>query len=99
MSRIANAPQKEPRHRRRSGRPGHRHPRGTTLHAANRSSFSWQIAPSSGGGFDASFRVERRVDGQARSESGTLHVLSEDIALVWLCVEAAIRGFDGRGVR
>ena len=70
-----------------------------TLYAANRSSFSWQIANSAGGGFDASFHVERRVDGQPRSESGTLHVLSRDIALVWLCVEAAIRGFDGRGVR
>ena len=69
------------------------------MYAANRSSFTWQIAPFSGGGFDASFRVEKRVDGQPLSESGTLHVLSRDIALVWLCVEATVRGFDGRGVR
>jgi hypothetical protein len=70
-----------------------------TLYAANRSSFSWQIAHSVGGGFDASFRVERRVDGQPHSDSGTLHVLSRDIALLWLRVEAVVRGFDGRGVR
>jgi hypothetical protein len=74
-------------------------PAGMTLYAANRSSFTWQIAHSAGGGFDASFRVERRVDGQPRSESGTLHVLSRDIALVWLRVEATVRGFDGRGVK
>jgi hypothetical protein len=70
-----------------------------TLYAANRSSFSWQIAPSSGGGFDASYRFERRVDGQPYSEKGVLHLLSRDIALVWLCVQAVVRGFDGRGVR
>jgi hypothetical protein len=70
-----------------------------TLYAANRSSFSWQIADCAGGGFDAAFRVERRVNGQPCSESGTLHVLSRDIALLWLRVEAVVRGFDGRGVR
>jgi hypothetical protein len=70
-----------------------------TLYAANRSSFSWHIAHSTGGGVDASFRFERRVDGQPHSESGTLHVLSGDIALLWLRVEAVVRGFDGRGVR
>ncbi|HEV2545760.1 MAG TPA: hypothetical protein VGU20_00325 [Stellaceae bacterium] len=70
-----------------------------TLYAANRSSFSWQIANSADGGFDVSFCVERRVDGQPYSDSGTLHVLSRDIALVWLRVEAVVRGFDGRGVR
>jgi hypothetical protein len=76
---------------------------GTTRHlilyAANRSSFSWQIAHSAGGGFDASFCFERRVDGQPYSECGTLHLLSRDIALLWLCVQAVMRGFDARGVR
>jgi hypothetical protein len=70
-----------------------------TLYAANRSSFSWQIAHSIVDGFHASFRVERRVDGQAHSDTGTLHALSRDIALLWHQVEAVVRGFDGRGVR
>ena len=73
--------------------------RSMTLYAANRSSFSWQIAHSAGGGFDASFCFERQVDGQPHSESGTLHVLRRDIALLWLRVEAVVRGFDGRRVR
>jgi hypothetical protein len=70
-----------------------------TLYAANRSSFSWQIGHSTGGGFDASFRFERWVDGQPCSECGTLRLLSRDIALVWLRVQAVVRGLDGRGVR
>src|SRR5262249_3715355 len=76
-----------------------RHIRGMTLYAADGSSFSWELVKSASGGFDASFRFERRVDGQPCSESGTLHLLSRDIALVWLRVQAVVRGFDGRGVR
>jgi hypothetical protein len=48
-------------------------------------------------GFDASFRVERRVGDQGYSESETLRALSRDTALGWLRTEAAVRGFDGRG--
>jgi hypothetical protein len=70
-----------------------------TLHAADGSSFEWQIAKSADGGFDASFHIERRINDQAYSESATLHALSRDTALGWLRAEAAIRGFDGRGVK
>ena len=76
-----------------------RHICGMTLYAADGSSFSCEIVKSASGGFDASFRIERRVDGQPCSESGMLHVLSRDIALLWLRVEAVVRGFDGRGVK
>ena len=70
-----------------------------TLYAADGSSFTWQIAQSAHGGFDASFRVERHVGDQAYSESNALHALSRDTALGWLRTEAAVRGFDGRGVK
>jgi len=70
-----------------------------TLYATNRSSFSWQIADSTGGGFDASFCFKRQVDGQPYSEAGTLHLLRRDVALLWLRVEAVVRGFDGRRVK
>jgi len=69
-----------------------------TLYAADGSSFSWEIVKSAGGGFDASFRIERRADGEAYSEGDTLHALSRETALGWLRAEAATRGFDGRGV-
>jgi hypothetical protein len=49
-----------------------------TLYAADGSSFSWQIAQSTHGGFDGSFRVERRVGDQAYSESDTHHALSRE---------------------
>ena len=42
-----------------------------TLYAADGSTFSWQIDKSAAGGFDGSFRVERRVGDQAYSESDT----------------------------
>jgi hypothetical protein len=69
-----------------------------TLQAADGSSFSWEIAKSSAGGFDAAFRVERRLKGQRYEEAGERHTLSRDGAVDWLRVEAAIRGFDGRAV-
>ena len=83
----------------RSIASGRRHPRCMTLYAANGSSFSWQLAHSADGGFDASFCFERRVDGEPHSERGALHVLGGDIAQLWLRAEAAVRGFDGRGVK
>jgi len=52
-----------------------------TLYAADGSSFSWEIVKSAGGGFDASFRIERRADGEAYSEGDTLHALSRETAL------------------
>jgi hypothetical protein len=67
------------------------------LYAADGSSFRRQIAQSAHGGFDASFRIERRFGDQAYSESDTLHALSRDTAIGWLRTEAAVRGFDGRG--
>jgi hypothetical protein len=69
-----------------------------TLQAADGSSFSWEIAKSAAGGFDAAFRVERRVRGQQYEEADKRHTLSRDSAVDWLRVEAAIRGFDGRAV-
>jgi hypothetical protein len=69
-----------------------------TLYTADGSSFSWQIAQA-GGGFDATFRIERRIGDQAYSESDTLHALSRDTAVGWVRAEAAIRGFDGRSVK
>jgi hypothetical protein len=70
-----------------------------TLFAADGSSFSWRIAQSAYGGFDASFHIERRVGDQVYSESDTRHALSRDTAIGWLRAEAAVRGFDGRDVR
>jgi hypothetical protein len=70
-----------------------------TLYAANGSSFSWEIVKSERGGFDVSFRIERRVGDQAYSESDTRHALSRDTAVGWLRAEAVVRGFDGRTVR
>jgi len=69
------------------------------LYDADGSSFTWRIAQSAHGGFDASFRIERRFGDQAYSESDRLHALSRDTALGWLRTEAAVRGFDGRGVK
>jgi len=69
-----------------------------TLYAADGSSFSWEIVTCASGGFDASFRIERRADGQPYWESDALHSLSRETALGWLRAEAATRGFDGRGV-
>jgi hypothetical protein len=69
-----------------------------TVFAADGSSFRWQIAKSADGGFDASFEIERRIDGQAYSESDRRHSLSRETALGWLRAEAAMRGFDGRSV-
>ncbi len=69
-----------------------------TLQAADGSSFTWEIVRSAERGFDASFRIERRVSGQAYAESGALHALSRETAVGWLRAEAAIRGFDGRAV-
>jgi hypothetical protein len=69
------------------------------LNAADGSSFSWQIANSTHGGFDASSRIERRVGDHAYLESDILYALSRDTALGWLRAEAAVRGFDGRRVR
>src|SRR5262249_55741916 len=57
----------------------------------------WQIAQSTHGGFDASFRIERRFGGQNYSENDSLHALSRDNALGGVRPEAAVRGFDGRG--
>jgi hypothetical protein len=76
-----------------------RHIRGMTLYAADGSSFSWQVAKSAVRGFDATFRVERGVSAQRYTEADTRHTLSRDTAISWLRVEAAIRGFDGRGVK
>lgn len=69
-----------------------------TLHAADGSSFSWEIAKSAAGGFDAAFRVERRLKGQRYEEADKRHTLSRDSAIDWLRVQAAIRGFDGCAV-
>jgi hypothetical protein len=69
-----------------------------TLFAADGSSFRWQIAKSGDGGFDASFEIERKISGQAYSEGDRLHSLSRETALGWLRAQAAMRGFDGRGV-
>jgi hypothetical protein len=68
------------------------------LYAADGSSFMWQFGKSTHGGFDVSFRDERRVGDQAYSESDMLHALSRDTALGGLPTEAAVRGFDGRCV-
>ena len=69
-----------------------------TVYAADGSSFRWQIAQSADGGFDASFEIERKINGQAYTESDRRHSLSRDTARGWLRAEAAMRGFDGRGV-
>jgi hypothetical protein len=45
------------------------HIRGMTLYAADGSSFSWEIANSAVGGFDATFRTEQSVSGEAYSEA------------------------------
>jgi hypothetical protein len=69
------------------------------MYAADGSSFSWEIAKSTVGGFDASFRVERCVGDMAYTESVTHHSLSRETALGWLRAAAATRGFDGRSVK
>ena len=75
------------------------HIRGMTLYAADGSSFSWEIANSAVGGFDATFRAEQSVSGEAYSEGDTHHSLSRDTAVGWLRVEAAVRGFDARQIK
>jgi len=69
------------------------------LYAADGSSFSWQIANSAVGGFDAAFRVERKVGAQWFTEADKRHTLSRETAIGWLRSEAAIRGFDGRKIK
>jgi len=71
----------------------------TTLQAAGGPSFSWEITNPAPGRFEATFRVERSVDGQAYSEGDTRHTLSRETALGWLRAQAAIRGFDGREIK
>jgi hypothetical protein len=76
-----------------------RHIRDMTLYAADGSSFSWELAKSAVRGFDASFRAERCIGGEAYSESDSHHSLSRETALGWLRVEAAVRGFDARQIK
>ncbi len=76
-----------------------RHSRRMTLRSVDGSSFSWQIANAAGGGFDASFRVERRAGAQHYTEADTRHTLSRETAVGWLRTEASIRGFDAREIR
>jgi hypothetical protein len=59
-----------------------------TIFAADGSTFSWQIAGSSVGGFDARFRVDQRGYG----DTDARHLLSRETAVSWLRAEAAIRG-------
>jgi hypothetical protein len=70
-----------------------------TLHTADGSTFSWEIVNAALGGFDARFRVERNLGGQAYSEGDMRHTLSRETALGWLRAQAAIRGFDGREIK
>lgn len=79
-----------------SSRP---HTHAMTLHAPDGSSFSWQIVNSPSGGFDASFRIERRLGGQEYTESDTLHALSRETAVGWVRTKAAVRGFDARQIK
>ena len=73
--------------------------RGMPLYAADGSSFSWEIANSAVGGFDATFRSEQSVSGEAYSEGDMHHSLSRETAVGWLRVEAAVRGFDARPIK
>jgi hypothetical protein len=55
--------------------------------------------PPEAGGFDASFRIERREGGQDYTESDTLHSLSRETAVGWIRSRAAVRGFDARQIK
>jgi hypothetical protein len=70
-----------------------------TLYAPDGSSFSWQIVNSAAGGFDASFRIDRRLGGEEYTESDTLHALSRETAVGWVRTQAAVRGFDARQIK
>jgi hypothetical protein len=49
--------------------------------------FSWHIADTAVGRFDASFRIERSISAQWYTETDERHTLSREIAIRWLRVE------------
>ena len=67
--------------------------------AKDGSELTWQIEGSALAGFDAEYRIHRKLGGVSFSEADKRHFYSREPAVGWLRAEAAIRGFDGRGIR
>jgi hypothetical protein len=67
--------------------------------AQDGSELTWQIDGSARGGFDAEYRVLRRVSDVTFTEADKRHFYSREPAVGWLRAEVAIRGFDGREIR
>jgi len=63
------------------------------------SELTWQIEGSGASGFDAQFRLIRRVSGVPFTEGDKRHFYSREPAVGWLRTEIAIRGFDVREIR
>ena len=66
--------------------------------AQDGSELTWLIEGSPLAGFDAEYRVLRRVGNVTFTEADKRHFYSREPAVGWLRTEVAIRGFDGREI-